>query len=272
MEKMEQSENIMGISLLHKCNFNCEHCGYIYVGDAEDHNIKPGYRLTWSQVMTAISDCLSFEGLLWNINFTGGEPTLWKEGEHRFLDMLLEVDKAGIIPAYNTNGSYFDDFKQCRDFFHEYSEKGEIPLRTFISMDKFHKNYDEKKGRAASLDNVTRVLNEMPSEKRELHKIHVITIVTNDPHSSLPAEMKNHYGKTGITFGDFPMLAIGKAKNISDQLPNPPDFTPPVYKEAVERVGAVLVGEDYYHGDKKVARLGHLKEFYDNRKTEAGSQ
>jgi MoaA/NifB/PqqE/SkfB family radical SAM enzyme len=49
--------HIMGISLLHKCNFNCEHCGYIYVGDAEDHIIRPGYRLTWDQLMTAIRDC-----------------------------------------------------------------------------------------------------------------------------------------------------------------------------------------------------------------------
>lgn len=112
MEKMVQPENIMGISLLHKCNFNCEHCGYIYVGD----------------------------------------------------------------------------------------------------------------------------------------------------------EMKTYYGKAGITFGDFPMLAIGKAKNLEDQMPNPPEFTPPVYKEATERVGAVLVGEDYYHGDKRVAKLGHLKEYYDNMK------
>ena len=265
MENTRQPENIMGISLLHKCNFSCEHCGYIYVGDADDHIIKPGYRLTWDQVMTAISDCRSFEGLLWNINFTGGEPTLWEEGEHRFLGMLLEVDKAGIIPSYNTNGSYFDKYSQCHDFFYEYSEKAKIPLRTFISMDKFHKNYDEKKGRAASLDSVVKVLDEMPAHKRELHKVHVITIVTKDPDSSLPAEMKSYYGAAGITFGDFPMLAIGKAKNLADQMPNPPEFFPPVYEEAVERVGAVLVGEDYYHGDKKVAKLGHLKEYYANK-------
>ena len=116
-----------------------------------------------------------------------------------------------------------------------------------------------------SLDNIVRVINEMLPDEKELHKIHVITIVTNDPDSSLPAEMKSYYGATGITFGDFPMLPIGKAKNISDQLPNPPDFTPPVYEEAVERVRAVLVGEDYYHGDKRVAKLGHLKEYYDNK-------
>lgn len=260
-----QTENIMGISLLHKCNFNCEHCGYIYVGDADDHIIKPGYKLTWAQVMTAISDCLSFEGLLWNINFTGGEPTLWKEDDHRFLDMLLEVEEVGIIPSYNTNGSYFDDYKQCFDFFHEYSEKAKTPLRTFISMDKFHKNYDEIKGRAQSLDNIVRVLNEMPAEKKDLHRIHIITIVTKDPESSLPAEMKSHYSAEGITFGDFPMMPIGKAKNITDQLPNPPDFSPPVYEKAVERVGAVLVGDDYYHGDKKVARLGQLKDYYANK-------
>ena len=222
--------------------------------------------MTWDQVMTAIYDCLSFEGLLWNMNFTGGEPTLWEEGELRFLDMLLEVEKAGIIPAYNTNGSYFNDYRQCYDFFNEYSEKAKTPLRTFISMDKFHKNYDEEKGRAESLDNIVRVLNEIPDKKRDLHRIYVITIVTKDPDSTLPAEMKSHYGAEGVTFGDFPMMPMGKAKNLEDQLPNPTDFTPPVYEKATERVGAVLVGQDYYHGDKKVAKLGRLKDFYDGIK------
>ena len=40
----------MGVALLHKCNFNCDHCGYIYLGDTEDHIIKPGYRVTWDQL------------------------------------------------------------------------------------------------------------------------------------------------------------------------------------------------------------------------------
>jgi MoaA/NifB/PqqE/SkfB family radical SAM enzyme len=211
--------HVMGVSLLYKCNFNCEHCGYIYVGDAEDHIIRPGYQLTWDQIVTAIRDCASLENSYWNINYTGGEPTLWKEDGKNLVDILAATANGGALPTYNSNGSYFDSYNQCNEFFHRYVDNTDIPLKTFISMDKFHKNYDQQTGRAKSLDNIAKVLETFPSEKRELLSTHVVIIVTKDPSSSLPEEMKQHYGSMGITFGDFPMLNIGKAKKLHDQLP-----------------------------------------------------
>lgn len=252
----------MGVSLLYKCNFNCEHCGYIYIGDNDDHIIKPGYRLTWEQIKKAINDCRSLKTSFWNMNFTGGEPTLWKEGNRDLIDVLIEVSHAGISPSYNTNGSYFDDYGRCYDFFHRYIDSTSEPLHTFISMDKFHKNYDEKKGRAESLDNVIRVLNELPATVKELLPVSVVVIVTNDPDSSLPEEMKSYYSKAGISFTDFPMMAVGKAKNLSDQLPDPPDLRGMAGDESKGPHMLVLVGCDYYSGNRKVGRLGNLLELY----------
>jgi MoaA/NifB/PqqE/SkfB family radical SAM enzyme len=157
MADFKMPTHIMGVSLLYKCNFNCAHCGYIYVGDAEDHIIRPGYRLTWDQVLSAIRDCASLEGSYWNMNYTGGEPTLWREDGKDLVDVLVASAKGGALPTYNTNGSYFDDYEKCFDFFHRYVDRSDTPLKTFISMDKFHKNYDQETGRAKSLDNVTRV-------------------------------------------------------------------------------------------------------------------
>ena len=54
-------------------------------------------------------------------------------------------------------------------------------------------------------------------------------------------------------------------ENIPDQLPDTPEFTPPVYEEGVEKVGVVPVGEAYYHGNKKVIKPGHIKEYYENK-------
>jgi hypothetical protein len=150
MTEQKVPTNIMGVSLLHKCNFNCEHCGFIYIGDTEDHIIRPGYRLTWDQVMTAIIDCTSLK----------------------------------------------DSYK------------------TFVSMDKCHKNYNQETGRAESLDNLLGAYKTFPEDKRKLLSTHVVIIVTKDPDSSLPEEMKKHYGSMGITFSDFPMLEIGRAKNL----------------------------------------------------------
>ncbi len=254
----------MGVSLLHKCNFRCEHCGYIYVGDAEDHIIRPGYRLTWEQVVTALRDCAGLQNSYWNINYTGGEPTLWEEDGKDLADILIATAKAGELPTYNTNGSYFDDYKKCYEFFHKYIENTDTPLKTFISMDKFHKNYDPERGRAKCLDTLLDVLDKFPAEQKKLLTVHVVIIVTKDPNSSLPDDLKKHYSAVGITFGDFPMLNIGKAKKLKDQLPEFNGFPTMPRKEGGGPPGLVLVGDDYYFGNKKIGKLGHMLDLYPN--------
>ena len=146
MADLRTPTHIMGVSLLHKCNFSCEHCGYIYIGRLKIIVIRPGYRLAWDQVMQAIQDCASLQNSYWNVNYTGGEPTLWKEDGRDLVDILIASARGGALPTFNTNGSYFDDYAKCHDFFHRYLDNTDTPLKTFISMDKFHKNYDPETG------------------------------------------------------------------------------------------------------------------------------
>jgi hypothetical protein len=138
---------------------------------------------------------------------------------------------------------------------------------TAISMDKFHDNYDREKGRADNLDNIVKVFDEMPAEKRAMHRVHVITIVSKDPNSFLPDEMKAYYGAKGITFGDFPLQPIGRAKELMDEMPDSADFfddgPPPMKKGEKSGPGmpvGTLIGEYYVRDEKKVAKLGHLKD------------
>ena len=134
-----------------------------------------------------------------------------------------------------------------------------------LSMDKFHDNYDHEKGRADSLDNIVKVLDEMPPDKRAMHRIHVITIVSKDPNSFLPEEMKEYYGAKGITFGDFPMQPIGRAKNLMDEMPDTAEFfknTPPPEEGPKGMPIATLIGDYYSRGNEKVAKLGHLKDLF----------
>lgn len=264
MTEPKTPTNIMGVSLLHKCNFNCEHCGYIYIGDTEDHIIRAGYRLTWDQVMTAIGDCASLEDSYWNMNFTGGEPTLWTENGKDFVDILIATANAGVLPTYNTNGSYFDDYDKTCEFFRRYLDRCDTPLKTFVSMDKFHKNYDPDTGRAKSLDNLVRAYATFPEDKRKLLSTHVVIIVTTDPDSSLPEEMKEHYGAMGVTFGDFPMLDVGKAKKMKDKQPKFSGYPPMPVKEGSGPGVIVLVGDDYYVHYEKTGKLGRMLDMYPN--------
>jgi organic radical activating enzyme len=264
MADMSPPTKVLGVTLLHKCNFNCPHCGYLYVHDSEDHAIKPGYRMTWEQIQRLIADCNSIEGERFGFVLNGGEPTLWEEGDLKLIDVLLAVAEGGIIPSYNTNGSYFLDYDQCYDFFHRYSEEAEIQLKTFVSIDKFHDNYEREKERAGSLDNIVNVLSEMPEDKRQMHRIHVVTIISTDPDSYLPVGMKEYYGARGVTFGDFPMQPIGRAKSLMDEMPDSKEFfknmPPPPRKDTGGPPIGSLIGEDYTRLGRKVARLGNLKE------------
>jgi len=263
MADISPPTKVLGVTLLHKCNFKCAHCGYLYVDDSVDHDIKPGYRMTWEQIQRVIADCNSIRDERFAFVLNGGEPTLWEEGDLKFMDVLLAVAAGGIHPTYNTNGSYFVDYDRCYDFFHSYAEQAEIQLKTFVSMDKFHDNYNREKGRADSLDNIVKVLAEMPEDKREMHRIHVVTIISTDPDSCLPVEMKEHYGARGVTFGDFPMQPIGRAKDLMDEMPDSEEFfrsMPPPPKDSGGFPIGSLIGEHYVRHGKKVAKLGHLKE------------
>jgi MoaA/NifB/PqqE/SkfB family radical SAM enzyme len=187
----------------------------------------------------------------------GGEPTLWEEGDRKFIDVALAIAEGGIHPTFNTNGSYFVDYHQCYGFFHRFAEEGKLPLMTYVSIDKFHDNYDRERGRADSLDNMKKVLDEMPANKRAMHRVHVITIISKDPNSFLPEEMKEYYGESGFTFGDFPLQPVGRAKDLMDEVPDSADFfkNGPLLRDV-----GTLVGEYYRRHDKDVGKLGHLKE------------
>jgi MoaA/NifB/PqqE/SkfB family radical SAM enzyme len=264
MAELKIPTNIIGVSLLHKCNFSCEHCGYIYIGDTEDHVIRPGYRLTWEQVKTAIEDCAGLEECTWNMNFTGGEPTLWEEDGKDFVDILIETARAGLLPTYNTNGSAFYNYDKTCEFFRKYLDGCDTPLKTFISMDRFHKNFEPETSRARILDNLLEAYGSFPEDRRKLLSTHVVVIVTKDPGSSLPDELKEYYGARGVTFGDFPMLDVGKAKKLKEQQP---EFSG--YPEMPAREGSgpsviVLVGDDYYVKYEKKGKLGHIRDLYPN--------
>lgn len=264
MVNMAPPTKTLGVTLLHKCNFHCPHCGYLYADDSGDHELRPGYRLTWDQIQRLIDDCNSIENEIFSFVLNGGEPTLWEEGELKFIDLLLAVSANNIYPTFNTNGSYFVDYDQCHEFLHRYSEESDLQLMTFISIDKFHDNYDREKGRADSLDNILKVLDEMPAEKKDKHRVHVVTIISKDPDSFLPAEMKEYYGARGITFNEFPMQPIGRAKNLMDEMPDSEAFfknmPPPPKKDKLNHPIGTLIGEDYLYKGKKVTRLGKLKD------------
>jgi hypothetical protein len=72
--------------------------------------------------------------------------------------------------------------------------------------------------------------------------------------------MKEYYEARGITFGDFPLQPIGRAKKLMDQMPEPPEFMKNEPNMAYEMAYANVIGDYYTRHGKNVAKLGHLKD------------
>ena len=109
------NKSFMMIFLLEECNFACPHCV------REDEPMDIGYRLSFRQLQSCLSDCRGL-GSIRTVHFSGGETTLWREGELDLLDLLIEIAASGFTPGFITNGSSFHEYERCYDFFRRYVE------------------------------------------------------------------------------------------------------------------------------------------------------
>ena len=272
-------KSLMMIMLLEECDLACPHCV------REDEPMDPGYRLSFRQLKMCLADCRLLESVSW-VHFSGGEPTLWAEGDRDLVDLLLEIAASGFSPGFTTNGSAFLNYDRCRRLFRRYVDASTIPLRLYLSIDTFHRNFNTETGRSQSLDNVMRYRQELPRNKGELLDTRVVVIVSKESESLLPDEMVAHYESMGVGFGFVPLKPRGRAKSIRHLCPdlesdNPEDLG--AYwrfhrqeghgrsKQTVSPDKAayiVLIGDDYYavvddnhdfrNRWQKVAQLGHL--------------
>jgi molybdenum cofactor biosynthesis enzyme MoaA len=264
-------KSLMMIFLLEECNFFCAHCG------REDAPMDPGYKLSFEQLQSCLSDCRSLESTSW-VHFSGGEPTLWTEGNRSLVDLLVEIGKAGYTPGFTTNGSYFLDYSKCHELFGKYFDNSNMPLRLYVSVDTFHGNFDAKAERAQSLDNVVRCKRGLSPEKWDLFNIAVLTTISKKRKSLLPDEMIKHYESLGVTFVFVPLYPIGKAKSFNHLCPdlnsdNPEDLgayrrfhkknkrkqrDKTKHQQRTDHI--ILIGDDYYFSDPwlKVAQLENL--------------
>jgi molybdenum cofactor biosynthesis enzyme MoaA len=269
---------LMMIFLLERCNFSCNHCV------RDDEPMYPGYELSFEQLRKCLLDCRSLNSVEW-VHFSGGEPTLWREGNLGLVDLLVEISKAGFEPGFTTNGSRFDDPDRVNALFQKYLNSASNTLRLYLSIDTFHRNFDVDKGRSKGLDNVLECLRGMPYDKRRLVNVIVIVVISKDVKSLLPEEMIEHYESLGVKFNFIPLKLVGKAKSIAHLCPDlssdrPEDLGAYFHlrpKDAPKRTDGspnmVLIGNDYYLSDpwRKVARLGHLpKAIIDEYSSQSG--
>jgi MoaA/NifB/PqqE/SkfB family radical SAM enzyme len=259
--------SLMMVFLLEECNLDCIHCV------RESEPMGPGYRLTRRQLATCLADCRHLGSIEW-VHFSGGEPTLWREGEVDLVDLLLDISKAGLEPGFTTNGVRLEDGDECDRLLGMYFDGADMPLRLYLSIDSFHGNFDRARGRARSLDNVLRFKEDLPGASRDLLGVHVLVTVSKEPGSLLPPGMVARYRASGVDFVFVPLRPVGRAEGMAHLCPD-------VDSERPEDLGAfaryragrrrrepgtvpniILIGDHYHFSDpwRRVTPLGHLPE------------
>ena len=257
--------SLMMVFLLEECNFSCDH------RVREEEPMAPGYRLSSDQLKRCLSDCSMLPKVEW-VHFSGGEPTLWGEGELDLVDLLVEISNAGYEPGFTTNGSQFEDYGRCFDLFRRYFNSANNTLRLYLSIDTFRRTYDARTGRSRALDNVLECKGGLPPENARLLEVKVIVVISKDAGSLLPEGMIEHYEALGVTFVFVPLQLKGKARSLAHLCPDlsgdgPEDlgayhrYRPEGAPRATDGIpNIVLIGSDYYFPNpwRLVARLGRL--------------
>jgi len=265
MEIVIKDKSLMMIFLIEECNFLCHHC------IREDEPMPPDYKLSYQQFKMCLSDCKELNQLQW-IHFSGGEPTLWRDGKLGLADLLAEISNTGINPGFTTNGSYFTDYDNCNTFLNKYLNNSTMQLRLYLSIDTFHCNFNVMKGRARSLDNVIHYKSAISPEKANLIDVTVVSVISKDTQSLIPEEMIDYYHSLGVKFNFLPLQPKGKAKSIAHLCPDLSSKRPEdqgayfrfhhreVQRDINEISNIVLVGNDYYFPDpwRKVAQLQNI--------------
>jgi molybdenum cofactor biosynthesis enzyme MoaA len=257
--------SLMMVFLLEECDLSCPHCV------RPDEPMPPGYRLTSSQLRGCLADCRGLDAVRW-VHFSGGEPTLWREGELDLVDLLVGISEAGFEPGFTTNGVTMSDARRCDDLLRRYFDRADKRLRLYLSVDTFHANFDAASGRSRCLDNVARWRGAMPPDRVGLLEATVLTVVSRDAASLLPEGMVEQYQGLGLRFRFVPLMPKGRARSLASLCPDTTSDRPEdlgAYhryrtrrdpRDPDEAANLVLIGDDYYLPDpwRRVARIGEM--------------
>lgn len=178
--------------------------------------MEPGYRLAAAELEAALDDVLRLSTVTW-VHLTGGEPTLWREGDLDLVDLLRLISDAGRDPSFTTNGSAFLDPARCDDFLRRYFDRAVRRLILYFSIDIYHGNFDPARERAPCLDHALAVRDGLPAERAALLELRVTSTMGRDPDSVLPEEMVRHYRDRGVRIGFAPLRCAGRARALREE-------------------------------------------------------
>ena len=89
---------LSSFKLTFQCNLKCRMCPF------HQRALQSGSHLSWDQAVDILQK-LKHDGCLFVV-FEGGEPFLWKDGEHDLRELVLYAKKHFLRVAVTTNGTF----------------------------------------------------------------------------------------------------------------------------------------------------------------------
>jgi hypothetical protein len=150
------------------------------------------------------------------VAFTGGEPSLWKDGKVEFGHLLAATARAGLCPMFVTNGWPFRTYDLGSALLDRYFDANDAPLTVIVSVDYWH-NGTWVEGRSPALETLLQWLSTR-ARPRSLD-IEVASLWCLDDRHNIPLEHFARYTEAGMRVGYLPLSPIGRAQEFAGLAP-----------------------------------------------------
>ncbi len=171
-EETDMNETLYpALQLTDACNKRCRGCLRVSGENSRSRDIKT--------ILSYLKDieCLGGE---YNIGFqfvTGGEPTIWKEGEKDVADILNLFSKKSVFKNITmpTNGKRFENSEVASDILGRISNSSQQPIIVGLSISNYQENFINS--RSIALDNL---LTESQTSGSKIVPVALVTLLKED--------------------------------------------------------------------------------------------
>jgi MoaA/NifB/PqqE/SkfB family radical SAM enzyme len=151
-----------------------------------------------------------------SVSYTGGEPSLWRDGERTFTDLLVTSSRLGLSVMFVTNGHPFRDYDSARALLDRYFELTHAPLHVVVSVDRWHDD-TWVEGRSRALESLSRWLR--ANADTNVFEVEVASLWCLDDSCNIPLEEFARYTEAGVRISYVPLSPIGRAHSLSELAP-----------------------------------------------------
>jgi hypothetical protein len=150
------------------------------------------------------------------VAYSGGEPSLWRDGEKGLADLLAATAQRALSPLVVTNGSLFRDDDFTRAFLDRYLQLTDARAQVHVSVDHWHRG-TWLNGRSPALETFLRCRDEHGRMARL--EVTIVSLWCLDDVRNVPPEEFSKYTDAGIGLHYLPLSPLGSPEVLSSIAP-----------------------------------------------------